>query len=68
MKSEKTRDQAKNLADARAKLREMVLKSLAEPKKRKPTKPTRAAKKKRVEGKKKVDKKKATRRKVGRDD
>ena len=48
VKSEKTRDQAKNLADARAKLREIVVKSLVEPKKRKPTKPTRAAKKKRV--------------------
>ena len=68
VKSEKTRDQLKNLNDARAKLREMILKSLVEPKKRKPTKPTRSAKKKRVEGKKKVAKKKAARRKVSRDD
>ena len=68
MKSEKTRDQLKNLSDARAKLKEMILKSLVEPKTRKPTKPTRTAKKKRVEGKKKVAKKKAARRKVSRDD
>lgn len=68
VKSEKTRDQLKNLNDARAKLKEMILKALVEPKKRKPTKPTRSAKKRRVEGKKKVAKKKATRRKVSRDD
>ena len=68
VKSEKTRDQLKNLNDARAKLKEMILKSLVEPKTRKPTKPTRSAKKKRVEGKKKVAKKKAGRRKVSRDD
>jgi ribosome-associated protein len=68
VKSEKTRDQLKNLNDARAKLKEMILKALVEPKKRKPTKPTRTAKKKRVEGKKKVAKKKAARRKVGRED
>ena len=68
VKSEKTRDQLKNLNDARAKLRAMILKALVVPKTRKPTKPTRSAKKKRVETKKKVAKKKATRRKVGRDD
>jgi ribosome-associated protein len=68
VKSEKTRDQLKNLNDARAKLKEMILKSLVEPKTRKPTKPTRTATKKRVEGKKKVAKKKAARRKVSRDD
>ena len=68
VKSEKTRDQLKNLNYARAKLKEMILKSLVEPKTRKPTKPTRAAKKRRVEGKKKVAKKKAARRKVSRDD
>lgn len=68
VKSEKTRDQAKNLVDARQKLKDMVLKALVVPKKRKPTKPTKAAKKKRVETKKKVAKKKATRRKPSRDD
>lgn len=68
VKSEKTRDQAKNLSDAREKLKDLVQKALVVPKTRKPTKPTRSSKKKRVEGKKKVAKKKAGRRKVSRDD
>ncbi len=68
VKSEKTRDQAKNLADARKKLKDLVLKALVVPKARKPTKPTKAAKKKRLDTKKKVSKKKATRKKVKRDD
>lgn len=66
--SQKTRDQSKNLADAREKLREMVLEALVVPKKRKPTKPTKGSKVKRVTAKKKVGAKKATRRKVSRDD
>jgi len=61
IKSEKTRDQGKNLADAREKLKELVLKALVVPKARKPTKPTKASKKRRVETKKKVAKKKAAR-------
>jgi ribosome-associated protein len=68
IKSEKTRDQAKNLADAREKLKELVLKALEKPKVRKATKVTKAAKKKRVADKKKVAKKKATRKKPSRDD
>lgn len=66
--SQKTRDQSKNLADARAKLKELVLKALVVPKKRKPTKPTKASKVRRVAAKKKVGAKKATRRAVRRDD
>ena len=68
IKSEKTRDQSKNLADAREKLKELVLQALVKPKVRKPTKVTKAAKKKRVADKKKVAKKKATRKKPSRDD
>lgn len=68
VKSEKTRDQAKNLADARQKLKEMILKALVVPKTRKPTKPTKAAKTKRLVAKKKVAAKKATRKKPKRDD
>jgi ribosome-associated protein len=59
--SQKTRDQAKNLADARDKLKELVLKSLVVPKARKATKPTRASKARRVAAKKKVGQKKAAR-------
>lgn len=68
IKSEKTRDQAKNLADARAKLKALVLKALVVPKTRKPTKPTKASKKRRVETKKKVAKKKANRKSPRRGD
>jgi len=60
--SQKTRDQAKNLADAREKLKELVQKALVVPKVRKPTKPSKTAKKRRVEGKKKLATKKANRR------
>ncbi|MBX3189552.1 MAG: aminoacyl-tRNA hydrolase [Labilithrix sp.] len=66
--SQKTRDQAKNLADARDKLRELVLKALVVPKVRKPTKPSKGAKQRRLTTKKKVSAKKATRKKPRRDD
>jgi ribosome-associated protein len=66
--SQKTRDQTKNLADARGKLKELVLKALVVPKPRKPTKPTKASKVRRVTAKKKVGAKKAARRRVRRGD
>jgi ribosome-associated protein len=70
VKSEKTRDQAKNLADARSKIRALVLQALTVPKARKATKPTRSSKKRRVDAKKKQGAKKKMRRasKRGRDD
>jgi ribosome-associated protein len=66
--SQKTRDQAKNLADAREKLKEMVLKALVVPKTRKPTKPTKGSKVRRLTTKKKVGAKKAARKPPRRDD
>jgi len=66
--SQKTRDQSKNLADAREKLREMILKALVVPKKRKPTKPTKGSKVRRLTTKKKVGAKKAARKPPKRDD
>lgn len=66
--SQKTRDQAKNLKDARDKVRELVLSALVVPKRRKPTKPTRASQARRVTSKKKVGAKKASRRSVRGDD
>ena len=66
--SQKTRDQSKNLADAREKLREIILKALVVPKKRKPTKPTKGSKVKRLTTKKKVGAKKAARKPPRRDD
>ncbi len=68
IKSEKTRDQVKNLADAREKLKELILKALVVPKARKPTKPSKAQKAKRLTNKKKVGAKKAARKKPSRDD
>jgi ribosome-associated protein len=66
--SQKTRDQAKNLADARDKLKELVLKALVVPKTRKPTKPSKGSKQRRLTTKKKVGAKKAARRPAKRDD
>jgi ribosome-associated protein len=68
IKSEKTRDQGKNLADAREKLKELILKALAVPKARKPTKVSKAQKTKRLTAKKKVGAKKAARKRPSRDD
>jgi ribosome-associated protein len=68
IKSEKTRDQGKNLADAREKLKALVLKALVVPKTRKPTKVSKTQKKKRLTNKKKVGAKKAARRKPSKDD
>jgi len=68
VKSAKTRDQAKNLADARTKLKDLVLEAMVVPKKRKPTKVSKAQKAKRLTNKKKVGAKKAARKKPSRDD
>jgi ribosome-associated protein len=68
IKSEKTRDQGKNLADAREKLKDLILKSMVVPKTRKPTKVSKTQKAKRLTTKKKVAAKKATRKKPRRDD
>ena len=68
IKSERTRDQGKNLADAREKLKELILKALVVPKTRKPTKPSKSQKAKRLTNKKKVGAKKATRRRPSKDD
>jgi ribosome-associated protein len=68
VKSEKTRDQAKNLADARGKLKDIILAALVVPKARKKTKVSRAAKVKRLTNKKKVGAKKKARKKPSRDD
>ncbi len=66
--SQKTRDQSKNLADAREKLCDLILKALVVPKKRTPTKPTKSSKARRLTAKKKVGAKKAARKSPRRDD
>ena len=59
--SQKTRDQGRNLADACEKIKAMVLKALVAPIKRKPTKPSRGAVRRRL-----ADKKQTSERKKGR--
>ena len=61
MTSQKTRDQGRNLADAYEKIKAIVEKALVAPIKRKPTKPSRGAVKRRL-----ADKKQTSERKKGR--
>ena len=49
--SERTRHQARNLADARARLADLIRQALPRPKPRKPTRPSRSAKRKRLQAK-----------------
>ncbi len=61
-KSSDTRSQLENKLIAQKKLEDLVTKSLLQPKKRKPTKPSKAAKEKRLDSKKKESLKKEMRR------
>ena len=61
-KSSVTRSQLENKLIAQTKLEDLVTKSLLQPKKRKPTKPSKAAKEKRLDSKKKESLKKEMRR------
>jgi ribosome-associated protein len=64
IKSERTRDQRRNLEDAREKLRAIVAQALVVPKRRRPTKPSRAAKQRRLTEKRQLASKKAERRRT----
>lgn len=67
--SQRTRDQARNLEDARVKLATLIRRALVAPKPRRPSKPSRAAKRRRVEDKRHRSRIKAARGRVrGRDD
>jgi ribosome-associated protein len=59
--SQKTRDQPKNLEDAREKLKELILKALERPKKRRPTRPSRGAVERRLSDKSRASRKKRER-------
>ncbi len=59
--SQKTRDQAKNLADACEKIRALVLASLVAPVPRRPTKPSRSAVRRRLTEKKMTGERKKSR-------
>lgn len=62
--SQVTRDQHRNLADARDRLADLIRRALVPPKKRKKTKPSRGSVRRRLEGKKRNAQKKESRRKV----
>ncbi len=66
--SQATRDQGKNLQDARDKLAALVRAALFVPKPRRPTKPTRGSQRRRMDDKRKQGRKKELRGRVGRDD
>lgn len=60
--SQLTRDQGRNLEDAREKLRLLILAALERPKTRRPTRPTRAAKERRITEKRQNSERKQGRR------
>ncbi len=60
--SQKTRDQSRNLEDAREKLAELIRRALVPPRPRRPTKPSRAAKARRMDDKRRHSEKKQSRR------
>ena len=67
IKTQSYRSQEKNKEEALERLKELIKKTLIVPKKRKPTKPSRASKQKRLDKKKKHGKSKELRRKVSGD-
>ncbi len=62
LQSQKYRDQGRNIADCMDRLREMILKVVTPPVKRRPTKPSRGAKQRRLKQKKQTSEKKQSRR------
>ena len=59
--SQATREQPRNLEDARKRLAALVRRALVAPKKRRPTRRTRASERKRLEGKRRVSERKRAR-------
>jgi ribosome-associated protein len=59
--SQATRDQGRNLDDARKKLAELIAQALTVPKARRPTRPTRGSKRRRLDEKRRDGEKKAAR-------
>ena len=66
--SQRTRDQGRNLEDAREKVRRLVESALREPKKRRATRPSAAARDRRVRRKKETAERKRGRARVGHED
>lgn len=67
MTSQKTRDQAKNLADAYEKIAALIAAALVVPLRRKPTRPSRGAVERRIEEKKRTGERKKSRARGGED-
>jgi ribosome-associated protein len=63
--SQRTRDQSRNLEDARAKVRTLVARALVEPVERRPTRPTAASRRARREVKQRLARRKRSRARVG---
>jgi ribosome-associated protein len=61
IQGQRFRDQAKNIEDCRAKLREMILEALTVPKVRRPTRPSRGSKLRRLDAKRRQAQRKAGR-------
>ena len=66
--SQKTRDQARNLDDARLRLKVMILQALEVPKERRATRPSRGSKERRLTAKKVTGERKKSRSRPGSDD
>jgi ribosome-associated protein len=65
--SQRTRDQGRNLEDAREKVRRLVAAALVEPRRRRRTRPTAAARERRLAQKKREGRKKRLRGRAGED-
>jgi ribosome-associated protein len=63
IQGQRFRDQAKNIEDCRERLREMIVAALHAPKARKPTRPTRGSKRRRLDAKRRQSERKAGRQK-----
>lgn len=63
--SQKTREQSRNLDDARERLADLIRQALVVPKLRRPTKPTKASKRRRVQAKRQQSEKKQRRAAIG---
>jgi ribosome-associated protein len=59
--SQKTRDQGRNLDDARDKVKTLIAEALVPPRPRRPTRPSRASKRRRLDEKRRTSEKKAGR-------
>jgi ribosome-associated protein len=66
--SQRTRDQARNLDDAREKLAALIAAALVVPRTRRPTKPTRGSQRRRIDEKRRESGKKQLRRRVNSDE